>query len=346
LTTATPAGVATLNPWKALLMLAIVWLVLVFVAGLVVLYFGAEGTLHGAVSIATRMGVSQLVIGLTLVAFGTSCPELSLDISAAIQGNSELAFGDLVGSNIANVGLILGIGAIVSPLRVHMRLLRAEVPIAVSTSLLVLALALDGIISRQDGVIMLAAFVLFVGYSFRAARQESSKVQREFKEIADVDDSVGKSAMMVVAGLVGLVVGAQLMVYSAVEAARMMGISPLVIGLTIVALGTSLPELATSIVAAKRQEADIVVGNVIGSNIFNMLLVLAVVAIICPVSVAASSLQVDLPAMIAFVAVLIPIMVRGMVVSRWEGALLVVGYFCFLGWQVLATLRDVATAGL
>jgi cation:H+ antiporter len=325
-------------------MLTIVWLLLIFVGGLVVLYFGAEGTLHGAVGIATRMGVSQLVIGLTLVAFGTSCPELSLDISAAIQGNSELAFGDLVGSNIANVGLILGIGAVVYPLRVHMRLLRAEVPIAIATSMLVLAVAMDGVITRQDGVIMLAAFVLFVGYSYRAARLESSKVKGEIKETVENHASVRKSFALVVSGLVGLVVGAQLMVYAAVEGATLLGISPLIVGLTIVALGTSLPELATSVVAARRKEADIVVGNVIGSNIFNMLLVLAVVAIICPVNVASGSLRVDLPVMIAFVAILVPVMVRGMIVTRAEGVLLVIGYIGFLAWQVYVALQVGAAA--
>jgi cation:H+ antiporter len=333
-------------------MLTILWLLLIFVAGLVVLYFGAEGTLHGAVGIATRVGVSPLVIGLTLVAFGTSAPELSLDVSAAIQGSSDLAFGDLVGSNIANVGLILGIGAIVCPLRVHMRLLRAEVPIVISTSLLVLALALDGSIGRQDGVIMLAAFVLFVGYSYRAARRESAQVQRELKEAVQDQlpqpspkhTTAAKNIGAMVAGLTGLVVGAQLMVYAAVEAAQRMGVSPLVIGLTIVALGTSLPELATSIVAARRKEADIVVGNVVGSNIFNLLLILAIVAVICPVNVAAQSLRVDLPVMIALVAVLIPIMLRGMIVSRREGILLVAGYLAFLAWQVVVALHDV-TAG-
>ena len=167
-------------------------------------------------------------------------------------------------------------------------------------------------------------------------------MQRELKESVEDHRSIGKSAGMVVLGLAGLVVGAQLMVYAAVEAARLMGISPLIIGLTIVALGTSLPELATSIVAARRKEADIVVGNVIGSNIFNLLLVLAFVAIICPVNVEARSLRVDLPIMIAFVAVLVPIMLRGMIVSRSEGILLVASYAAFLAWQVIAALQDVA----
>jgi len=320
-------------------MLNVLLLVLIFAVGVVVLYFGAEATLHGAVSIATRMGVSQLVIGLTLVAFGTSCPELSLDVAAALRGSTDLALGDLVGSNIANIGLILGIAAIVSPLRVHMRLLRAELPIAIAVSLLVLALAWDGVISRQDGLIMLAMFVLFVGYSYRAARQESAQVQREIKEAAKDSLSVRKSWLMVLLGLLGLVAGAQLMVYSAVESARLIGVSELIIGLTIVAMGTSLPELATSVVAARRKEADIVVGNVIGSNIFNLLLVLAVVAIICPVPVGTRSLYVDLPVMIVFAAALVPIMIRGRVVTRKEGILLVTGMATFLGWQLYSALH-------
>lgn len=319
-------------------MLSVLLLFVIFAAGVVVLYFGAEATLHGAVAIATRMGISQLVIGLTLVAFGTSCPELSLDVSAAIQGTTELAFGDLVGSNIANVGLILGIAAIVCPLRIHMRLLRAELPIAIAVSVLVLALAWDGTIGRQDGLFMLACFILFVGYSYRAARQESAKVQREMKEVAEPITGLGKSWLMVVLGLAGLVAGAQLMVYAAVGMARLIGVSELIIGLTIVALGTSLPELATSVVAARRKDADIVVGNVIGSNIFNMLLILAIVAIICPVPVESRSLYIDLPVMIAFVVVLLPIMLRGMVVTRNEGIVLVTGMAAFLGWQLYSAL--------
>jgi cation:H+ antiporter len=317
----------------------ILFLVGVFAVGVVILYFGAEAMLGGAVSIATRMGISQLAIGLTLVAFGTSAPELSLDISAALHDETELAFGDLVGSNIANIGLILGIAAIVSPLRVRMRLLRAELPIAISVSLLVLALAWDGLVSRQDGFIMLACFVLFAGYAYRAARQESASVQSEFKDAVEPESSTARSWLMVVLGLAGLVLGAQLMVYSATEFAKLVGVSELVIGLTIVALGTSLPELATSIVAARRNDADIVVGNVIGSNIFNMLLILALVAVISPVPVASRSLYVDLPVMIAFAVALVPIMLRGMVVSRAEGIFLVTCMTAFLAWQLASALQ-------
>lgn len=317
----------------------------IFVAGLAVLYFGAEGTLSGAVAIAKWARISPLVIGLTLVAFGTSCPELSLDISAALQGTTDLAFGDLVGSNIANVGLILGIAAVVHPLRVQMRLLRAEVPIAIAVSLAVMGLALDGEISRQDGVLMLAAFVLFVGYSYRAARRESAAVKAELREAVDEQLRLGRNAALVVFGLIALVVGAQLMVYAAVAMARLMGVGKLTIGLTIVAVGTSLPELATSIVAALRKDADIVAGNVIGSNIFNLLLILAIVAVITPVPVTTASLRVDLPVMIALVAMLVPIMLRGMVVSRVEGMLLVGSYLVFLGWQLFAALGGAAAGG-
>jgi len=305
-----------------------------FVAGLVVLYLGAEGTLRGAVSIAVQMGISRLVIGLTLVAFGTSCPELSLDITAAVRGTTDLAFGDLIGSNIANVGLILGTAAIVRPLRVQIRLLRAEVPIAIAASLVVLAVALDGTISRQDGLFMSALFVLFIGYSYRAAAQESARIREELKGAAEPQLSYGRGALYVVIGLVALVVGAQLMIYSAVRIAELLGVSTLIIGLTVVAIGTSLPELATSIVAAQRNEADIIVGNVIGSNIFNLLLIMALVAVICPVPVHAGSLRVELPVMIIYVAALVPIMLRGRVITRAEGAVLAAGYAAFLLWQV------------
>ncbi|MDZ4781701.1 MAG: calcium/sodium antiporter [Planctomycetia bacterium] len=319
-------------------MLTVSFLIGVFVAGAVVLYYGAEATLLGAVSIATRMGISQLVIGLTLVAFGTSCPELSLDVSAALKGQTELAFGDLVGSNIANIGLILGLAAVLCPLHVQMRLLRAELPIVIAVSILVLALAWDGVISRQDGLFMLAGFVLFTGYSYRAARQESRSVRREIEGAAEVTTGNRKSLLLIVLGLAGLVAGAQLMVYAAVEMARLIGVSELIIGLTIVALGTSLPELATSVVAARRGDADIVVGNVIGSNIFNLLLILALVAVIHPVPVEARSLYIDLPVMIAFAVALVPIMLRGMVVSRNEGLFLVAGMLAFLGWQLYSAI--------
>ena len=324
-------------------MFHILGLVAVFVVGVVILCYGAAGMLRGAVSIATRMGISQLVIGLTLVAFGTSSPELSLDVSAALRGSTQLAFGTLVGSNIANVGLILGIAAMIAPLKINMRLLKVEAPIALAVSLLVLGLGFDGEISRLDGFILLGAFVLFITFSYWSARKESDRVKSEFvaaaHDASPVSEPMGKSWVLVVIGLVGLILGAQLMVYSAVEVAKLLGISELIIGLTIVAIGTSLPELATSIVAARRGDADIAVGNVIGSNIFNMLLILAVVAIILPVPVSTQSIRVDLPTMIAFAIAPLPMMFSGMVITRREGFLLVTAMAAFLGWQIHLALQ-------
>jgi cation:H+ antiporter len=327
-------------------MLNILLMIAIFAVGVVILYYGAEAMLHGSVSIATRMGISQLVIGLTLVAFGTSAPELSLDVSAALQGSTQLAFGTLVGSNISNVGLILGLAAIIAPLRINMRLLRSEAPIVIAVSLLVLALGFDGEISRQDGVLMLAAFVLFLTYSYLGARREAADAKAEFKREASEADipgsSLRKSMLLVVVGLAGLIIGAQLMVYAAVGAAKLLGISELVIGLTIVAIGTSLPELATSLVAARRGDADIAVGNVVGSNIFNMLFILAIVAIILPVPVSPQSIRVDLPIMIAFAVALVPMMFSGMVIGRREGAILLAAMAAFLGWQIYVGVQTAA----
>lgn len=313
---------------------------LIFAVGLAILYFGAEGMLGGATSIARRFGVSPLVIGLTLVAFGTSAPELSLDVTAAFRGSTELAFGDLVGSNIANIGLILGVAAIIRPLRVHARLMRAEVPILIAVSLLVWGLAADGELSRQDGLILLAVFVLFVGYSVRMARAESAEVRKEFTNVVPKAGKPVFDGLLVIAGLAGLIVGAQLMVHAAVTVAELLGVSKLMIGLTIVAIGTSLPELATSIVAARRDDADIVVGNVIGSNVFNMLSVLALVAIVRPIPISYGSLSVDVPVMAGYAVLLVPIMLRGMVVTRGEGIFLVTGYMAFLIWQIIAAMNS------
>jgi cation:H+ antiporter len=315
-------------------MAQILLLVAIFAVGVVILYYGAEGMLHGAVSIATRMGVSQLVIGLTLVAFGTSAPELSLDISAAIKGSTQLAFGDLVGSNISNIGLILGIAAIICPLRINMRLLRAELPIMIAVSLLVLGLAFDGEISRQDGIFMLAAFVLFLGYSYRSARQESARVKEQFKEEAEETalpgEPIGRSTLLVVVGLAGLVIGAQLMVYSAVATAKLLGVSELLIGLTIVAIGTSMPEFVTSVVAAFRKHGDVALGNIMGSNIYNILGIGGATALLSPTEVPAEIANFDNLVMLAACAAMFAFAWSGYRINRTEGAALLAGYIAYI----------------
>lgn len=308
--------------------------VVLFGIGLGVLYVGAESLVKGAVRLAESFRISPLVIGLTLVAFGTSAPELTLDLTAAYQGAVDLAFGDLVGSNIANIGLVLGTGALVRPLRVRMRLLRVEVPIVIVVSLGLFGLAADGEVGRFDGAMMLLCFLAFLAYTYRLARRESPQVKKEFEHFAANDRGRIASALLVLGGLMGLVFGAQLMVYAAVAMAREFGVSELVIGLTIVAIGTSLPELATSVVGALRGEADIVVGNVLGSNIFNILWIMAIVTQVRPLPVHAQSLSFDLPVMIAFAVALVPIMLRGMIINRYEAAVLLVGYAAFTARQV------------
>jgi len=308
--------------------------VALFALGLGFLYVGAEVLVKGSVRLATSFGVSKLIVGLSLVAFGTSAPELSLDVTAAFRGAVDLAFGDLVGSNIANVGLVLGIGALVRPIRVHKRLLRVEVPVVIGVSLVLWGLAADGAIGRGDAVLMLAGFSAFVVYLYRSALRAEPAVKQELAHLAQDESGRGRSAVMALAGLAGLIVGAQLMVLSAVALARTVGASELVIGLTIVAIGTSLPELATSVVAAYRGEADISVGNVLGSNVFNLLMVMSLIAIINPLPVQSRSLGFDLPIMVAFAIGLAPIMFRGLAITRWEGGLLLGCYAVFLGWEV------------
>jgi cation:H+ antiporter len=307
---------------------------LLFAAGLVILYFGAEGTLNGSIRIATAFGVSKLVIGLTLVAYGTSAPELTLDVTAAFRGSTDLAFGDLIGSNVANIGLILAIGAIVRPMYVEMKLLSAEIPIMIAAALLTWSLASDGKLDRQDGLMMLACLVLVIGYSFRSLTLETAAVKADIEEVAETKTGLKASVVLVVFGLMGMVLGAQMMVIGATALTRTLGISELLIGMTIVAIGTSLPELATAIVAARKGEADIAVGNVIGSNIFNLLGVLGCVAAITDVPIAKSSLDFELPFVAGLSLLLVPVMIRGRCITRGEGVLLLVLYVSFLVAQV------------
>ena len=309
-----------------------------FGAGLGCLSLGADSLVRGAVALARSFGVSPLVIGLTLVAFGTSAPELSLDLTAALEGSTDLAFGDLVGSNIANVGLVLGAAAATRALRIEMRLLRFEVPAMVVTSFAVWALAADGEIGRVDGLLLLVALGGYLAFSYRAARREPLLVRRELERLSADGDGRVRNALLVAAGLAALVTGAQLMVYAAVAMARALGVSELVIGLTIVAVGTSLPELATGVVAARRGDADIAVGNVVGSNLFNLLGVMGLVAAVRPLPVMPRSLAFDVPAMIVLAIAVVPIMFSGGRISRREGYLLLGAYAALLagiGWTAL-----------
>ncbi len=303
-------------------------IILYFIIGLIALYFGGEGLVRGASNLAGMLGISPMVIGLTVVAFGTSSPEFLVCIMAAFQGSSDIVIGNIVGSNISNIALILGVSAILCPIVIHAKLIRIEVPIMIVLSLLLYALAWGLRIGRIEGGLIFLALIAFVSYSYYAARKESYKPEAEFEEIKK-NGGYLKQVGFLVLGLVGLIIGARLLVDSAISLAQMFGVSEFIIGITAVAIGTSLPELSTSIVAALRKEQDIIVGNIIGSNIFNIG-ILGLVSVIQPIKVEPSILRFEFPVMIFFTILVLPLMRTGFRVSKIEGAVLILLYGIFI----------------
>ena len=309
--------------------------------GLAALVGGGELLVRGASRLAAAIRISPLVIGLTVVAFGTSAPELAVSVQAASAGSADLALGNVVGSNIFNVLFILGISALIVPLVVSSQLIRRDVPLMIGVSVLLLTLGADGQVNRSDGVLLFGGIVAYTWWCILQSRKESSRVQTEFAQ----EWRPGKTGRRVVlsdigliaAGLILLSVGSRWLVDGAVSVAKSLGISQLVIGLTIVAAGTSLPEVVTSIVAAVRGERDIAVGNVVGSNIFNILCVLGFAGLIAPggVAVSASALCFDIPVMIAVAIACLPIFFTGNVISRWEGGLFFFYYVAYTVYLVL-----------
>ncbi len=306
------------------------------IAGLVALYLGAEGLVRGASSAALRLGITPLVIGLTVVAFGTSAPELLV----GLLGTDDIAVGNIIGSNVANLALILGAASMIRPIEVKARAVRRDMPVMVAATILFIILAIDGTITRVNGAILLGAMALYLSYTFVEARRDIANFQDLLGD--EVDPEVterrhwGADAAFVVAGIVGLALGAKWMVDGSIVIADFFGISELVIAITVVALGTSLPELATSLVAAYRDEVDISVGNVIGSNIFNLLLVIGVVASLESLHVGRDALSIDLWVMLAVSIGIWPLLRTGHVLDRREGGLLLALY---VGYVVSLFLR-------
>lgn len=314
-------------------------------AGLAALVVGAELLVRGASRIAARAGVSPLVIGLTVVAFGTSAPELAVSVGGALSGQSDVALGNVLGSNTFNVLFVLGASALVVPLVVSSQLVRLDVPVMIGVSAVTMLLAWDGKVSRLDGLLLIAGAVAYTVLLLRIAHRTG---EEEATASAATDGSFARSAALAVAGLALLVLGARWMVQGAVTVAEMMGVSQLVIGLTVVAVGTSLPEVVTSLVAAFRGERDIAVGNVVGSNIFNLLCVLGATAAIAPdgVVVEAEVLRFDMPVMVAVAVVCLPIFFTGLEIARWEGALLLGYYLAYSSYVVLAATGHAAQGTL
>ncbi|MDQ3269946.1 MAG: calcium/sodium antiporter [Pseudomonadota bacterium] len=312
---------------------------LLLILGLIALLAGAEVLVRGASRLATATGLSPLVIGLTVVAFGTSAPELAVGIDAVQRGAAGIAIGNVVGSNIANVLLILGISALVTPMVVSRQLVWLDVPVMIASSVLVFALALDGSISRIEGGVLAVAAVVYVSWLIRLTRRESDAADDADEVVATARGrwSWAIDIAMVVAGLALLVLGARWLVQSAVTVAEALGMSELVIGLTVIAVGTSLPEIATSIMAAVRGQRDIAVGNIVGSNVLNLLLVLGLTSVFSPsgIPVAAAAINFDFPVMLAAAIACLPIFFTGHCIQRWEGAVFLGYYIAYTAYLLL-----------
>ncbi len=332
--------------------MVVFWLIL----GLVVLVWGAELLVKGASRLAAAFGIAPLIIGLTVVAFGTSAPEMAVSVMSGMKGEADLAVGNVVGSNIANVLLILGIAAIITPLTVSRQLIRLDVPLMIGASLLVLLMALDGGISRLEGALLFAGILCYTSFLIIQARRDKAAAQasddefaREFGEQpAPGWQGYALNGGLIALGLALLVGGSQLLVSSAVTIAQYFGVSELVIGLTVVAIGTSLPEVATSVIASLRGERDIAVGNVVGSNIFNLLSVLGLSSLVTAggLAVPASAISLDLPLMVAVAIICLPIFFSGWRITRLEGLLFLLAYVAYTLWLCLDAMNYAWAADL
>jgi cation:H+ antiporter len=309
------------------------------IIGLLFLTFGADRLVLGSSAIALKLGVSPLLIGITIVAFGTSAPELIVSVNAAISGNGGISVGNVVGSNIANIGLILGIASLITPMTVHVSLIRRDIPIMIGISLISGWFIFGEEVSRAEGMFLVAGLLVFIGLSIYWAKRETPSAElTEFEEpLKDAHIATWLAWVYVAIGLGLLAGGSELLVGGAVYIAEVFGMSQTLIGLTIVAIGTSLPELATSITAAMKGESDIAVGNVVGSNIFNALGILGIAAIIRPLPTATFSM-VDLGVMLGFTILMLPMARNDMRILRWEAALLLTAYVGYMGWLISGAL--------
>ncbi len=316
-----------------------------FIIGLLLLYYGANWLVKGAASMARSFGLTPLVIGLTVVAFGTSAPELVVSIVSAVQNQSMIAVGNVIGSNICNIALVLGVTAIILPIACQKATIKRDMPIMLGISLYLLIISYNSHIGRLEGVSLFGGVILYTLFNYRIARKEvsgylencapSDYVPNDLEYI----NSRMKQALLIIIGIVGVVVGAKSLIYAAVNMMQRFGVSDKVIGLTVVAFGTSVPELATSVVAALRKETDISLGNLIGSNVFNILCVLGVVSMIKPITIPGgfieSGLLIDYLVMMVISAMPWLMMASGHVISRSNGAILLVSYLCYLGYLTI-----------
>ncbi|MBS4032832.1 MAG: calcium/sodium antiporter [Ignavibacterium sp.] len=311
--------------------MTLVEIIIYISAGLLMLFAGAEGLIRGSSSLALRVGITPLVVGLIVVAFGTSSPELVVSLKAAIEGNGDISLGNVIGSNIANIALVLGVAAFIRPLKVNAVVIRREIPLMIFISLIFVIFLINREISRIEGIIFFIGIIVYSIVSVFLARKEKNKdIEDEYIEgVAKKPLKIWQAIPFIIIGLALLVYGANLFLEASVEIAKRIGMSQAVIGLTIVAIGTSLPELVTSSVASIKKETDIAIGNVVGSNVFNILLILGVTAIIIPIS-AAEITMTDIIVMMVTAVIILPMTWTKFTLNRLEGAFLLTGYIIYI----------------
>lgn len=311
------------------------------VGGLILLYFGAEWLVRGSSELAIRFGISPLVVGLTVVAFGTSAPELVVSIKANFDGNGGMAIGNVVGSNICNIALVLGVGAVIFPIAIQRQVIRREMPILLVASTVFLLMMRDGVMDRLEAGVLFGGILLYIITSLVEAKKENPEESDEIPpEVIEAARNSGRGRLcfnifLIIGGGITLVIGAHGMVVGGASIARFYGVPEAIIGLTLFAFGTSLPELATSVVAALKKQGDILVGNAVGSCIFNLLAVVGVAGLIAPLR-GEGVTAIHYGVMLGVAVILMPMMWHRMKLDRWEGALLVAGYLGFTAWLVMA----------
>jgi len=311
--------------------MTLIEIIIYIIAGLIMLFAGAEGLIRGSSSLALRVGITPLVVGLTVVAFGTSSPELVVSLKAALEGNGDISLGNIIGSNIANIALILGVSALIKPMKVQAQVVRREIPIMIFVTLLLVLFLLDNEIRMIEGIVFFIGILLYsVASIFLAKKEKSREAKDEFIEgVVHKPLKIWIAILFIFFGLVLLFYGSNIFLEASVEIAKIFGMSQAVIGLTIIAVGTSLPELVTSAVAAYKNESDIAIGNVVGSNVYNILFILGITAIIIPVS-ARGITSIDIIIMLLAAIVILPMAWSKFTLNRTEGVFLLIGYAVYI----------------
>ncbi|NIR51709.1 calcium/sodium antiporter [candidate division KSB1 bacterium] len=314
---------------------ATAWILVLFVVGLILLFAGGHALVRGSSRLARNLGVHPIVVGLTVVALGTSMPEFVVSLVAAVQNKADVALGNVVGSNISNMALILGLASLLRPISINLRILKFEMPLVLGITVLFWWLCGNKLLSRIEGLALFMGFVVYIALVIKYATKEPDSVDEVYRRKLTEEKGLGINLLFILVGIVGLAVGANWIVNSASEISRRAGVPELILGLTIVAIGTSLPELATSVVAAIKNEGDISIGNILGSNMFNMMAIAGPTALVHPLAVSYDVVRYHLPLMTGLTLILFPILRTGHKLSRSEGGFLFLFYVGIFTWWAI-----------